>query len=158
MENVKGTKSLIRRLNAIGEMADTEALKDWQVKTTILAKEKHRPNKKTGTTARSIQPADISRDEARVEAGGAAVFLEFGTAPHTITPRNGRFLVFAPNAANRRLSGAPRKGTSRSDLVFARRVNHPGTKPYPFMVPAGEEARDDIWTKDGAIKRWNKAG
>jgi hypothetical protein len=172
MENVEGMRSLLKRLNAVGEMADTEKLKDWQTRTTILAKEKHLPNKKTATTTRSIKPADISRDEARVEAGGAAIFLEYGTAPHVIRPRRGRFLRFPANVSGPTLSGGPVISTTLSGRVtaraakkygsyayaFAREVNHPGTKPYPFMVPAGTEARDEIWTRDEVNKRWNKAG
>jgi len=157
-ENVKGTRSLIRRLEAIGKLVDDETMEDWQIRTVAHAKTRHRPNKKTGMTSASIQPGSKSRTEAEVEAGGAAIFLEFGTKPHTIVPRRARFLAWAPNAGNRRLSGAPRKGTSSGDMVFARKVNHPGTKPYPFLVPGAEQARDELFDSDMVVKRWNKAG
>lgn len=158
MENVKGTRSLIRRLDAVAKAVDRDSLHQWQLETVKRAKENHRPNKKTGTTTRSIQMGRLGRDEAAVEAGGAGVFLEFGTKPHTIVPRYGRVLAWAPDARNRRLSGAPRKGTKRGDLVFARRVNHPGTKPYPFMVPAADRAVEEVFGVDLVVKPWNEAG
>lgn len=52
-----------------------------------------------------------------------AAYVEDGTAPHIIEPRNASRLRF----------------TSRGgDLVFAARVNHPGTKPNPFARNAME--------------------
>lgn len=50
-----------------------------------------------------------------------ATFLERGTRPHMIYPRKGRYLVF----------------TSRSgQLVFAKQVAHPGTRPYRILTDA----------------------
>lgn len=47
-----------------------------------------------------------------------------GSRPHVILPRKGRYLVF----------------TGRSgQTVFARRVNHPGTRPNPYLVRAAEQ-------------------
>lgn len=158
MENVKGMRSLRRRLDAVGKLVDDETLGDWQIRTVAHAKTRHRPNKKTGMTSASIQPGRKGRGEAEVEAGGAAVFLEYGTKPHTIVPRSGRVLVWARDGRNRRLSGAARKGTKSGDLVFARKVSHPGTKPYPFLIPGAEQARDEVFDADAVVKRWNKAG
>jgi hypothetical protein len=158
VENVKGTRDLIRRLEAVGKAATDTSLHDWQIQTVRYAKENTRPNKKTGITSASIQPGHRDRAGAMVEAAGAAVFLEFGTKPHVIVPRFGRVLAWAPDARNRRLSGAPRKGTKSSDLIFARKVNHPGTKPYPFMVPAADRAVEDVFGVEPIVKAWNKAG
>ena len=47
-----------------------------------------------------------------------AKWIEDGTKPHVIKPRRAKLLRF------RAKSGA---------LVFARKVNHPGTKPYRFL-------------------------
>ncbi|TJZ55611.1 HK97 gp10 family phage protein [Streptomyces piniterrae] len=46
--------------------------------------------------------------------------VEFGTAPHVITPKNGKALYW-PGAAHP-----------------VAKVNHPGTKPRPFLRPAVE--------------------
>ena len=45
-------------------------------------------------------------------------YLEEGTEPHTIEPRNGKVLCFT---------------TSSGKKVFTRRVEHPGTKPRPVL-------------------------
>jgi hypothetical protein len=51
----------------------------------------------------------------------AALFLQFGTKPHVILPKNGPYLRF-------QIHGGP--------WVFAKRVNHPGTKATLFMTHA----------------------
>lgn len=52
--------------------------------------------------------------------------VEFGTTPHIIEPVNASLLRFK---------------TSSGDIVFAKRVNHPGTQAQPFMTPAAEANR-----------------
>ena len=49
----------------------------------------------------------------------ASAFVEFGTPPHVITPKTKTVLRWVDEA-----TGA---------AVFAKRVNHPGTDPNPFM-------------------------
>jgi len=46
-----------------------------------------------------------------------AKYVEFGTRPHKIKPKNARFLTI-PNG---------------DGFLFVKEVNHPGSKPYPFM-------------------------
>ncbi len=57
---------------------------------------------------------------------GAAV--EFGRAASVITPILKKALAF-------RING---------QLVFARRVNHPGTQPKPYLKPALESSKNHI--------------
>lgn len=47
-------------------------------------------------------------------------YVEFGTMPHTIYPKNGSMLAF-------KIGGK---------MIFTRKVNHPGTKAKPFMRTA----------------------
>ena len=54
-----------------------------------------------------------------------AIFVNDGTSAHTILPVKGQFLRWLD------ASGKP---------IFARKVNHPGTKPYPFMDNAAQHA------------------
>lgn len=54
---------------------------------------------------------------ANVQASGPAEFMERGTPPHSIVPKGSSVLRF--------------KAGGR--LVFARRVDHPGTRPAPFF-------------------------
>ena len=59
---------------------------------------------------------------ATVSFGRTAIWQEFGTAPHVITPKApGGVLVFTG-----------RDGST----VYAAYVNHPGTRPRPFLRPA----------------------
>jgi hypothetical protein len=63
-------------------------------------------------------------------AGGLLpTFLELGTKPHEILPVNAQMLHFV-------LGGVIE--------VFARRVDHPGTKPYLFMQDTLAEFMGDI--------------
>lgn len=50
-----------------------------------------------------------------------AVHVHEGTAPHTITPKRARVLRF------------PTKG---GRVVYTTKVEHPGTKPHPFLMDA----------------------
>lgn len=149
--SVKGMTQLRARLNGLNK-GRAKIARQWALKTTRLAKEKHRPNKKTGVTMASIAPRHVSERGAEVKAGGAAIFLEKGTRPHVIVPRNKKVLRFAP-AGSRRLSGAPRKGAK---MIFTKRVNHPGTKAYPFLGPAAREALDVVGVKV-IVDEWNSA-
>jgi hypothetical protein len=156
MERVEGLRALQRRLDAVASTPQI-LLEEWQTRTVEEAKNRHRPNKKTGMTSASIQLGQRSRDDAEVTAGGAAVYLEYGTEPHTIRPRRARMLAWAPDGANRRLSGRTRKGTKSSDMRFAGVVHHPGTKPYPFLVPGAKAALDKVDWPAKVVKRWNGA-
>jgi HK97 gp10 family phage protein len=51
-----------------------------------------------------------------------APYVEFGTQPHVIKAKNAQALVFKVGGKT----------------VFARQVNHPGTKARPFVRPAFE--------------------
>lgn len=56
-----------------------------------------------------------------------ALWHHEGTVPHVIRPRNRRWLVFYWRRVGR--------------VVFAKRVNHPGTQPNRFLVKALAAAR-----------------
>jgi hypothetical protein len=115
------------------------------------ARSSHRYQDRTGALTASIGG---HLERSAVGAGGQAIgvleatakhasFVESGTAPHDIYPKEGEGFV-----------GPLRKGQSRRDkrdigtaraalrwegpdgLHFARHVHHPGGRPYPFMGPA----------------------
>lgn len=175
MAHVEGLRALQRRLEAVASTPQI-LLEEWQTRTVEEAKNRHRPNKKTGMTSASIQTGQRSRDDAEVTAGGAAVYLEYGTEPHPITPRRGKILAWPAVAGGRTLSGrgtarakagnvrpihiktgrsaiGPNSGTYR----YARSVQHPGTKPSPFLVPGAKAALDKIDWPAKVVKRWNGA-
>ena len=51
-----------------------------------------------------------------------AAAVEFGTQPHKIVAKNGKALVFKKDGKT----------------IFAKSVNHPGTRAQPFLFPAWE--------------------
>lgn len=101
------------------------------------------PLGQTGDTRRGIdsvaggstlRPAFTLRSSAK---GGD--FVEVGTRPHVIRPKNGSALRFL--GGGRRISqGAPnsRIATRAGGVVFAKEVRHPGTPARPWFRPVVE--------------------
>ena len=65
-------------------------------------------------------------------------------------------LAWPGSAKNRRLSGRARTGTKSSDMVFAQKVHHPGTKAQPYLIPAAKAALKKLGV-DGIVEKWNRA-
>lgn len=55
---------------------------------------------------------------------GYALYVEFGTPPHIIRPKNKKALRWNPDRG--------RKAPATND-IFAKEVHHPGTMPQPFI-------------------------
>ena len=73
---------------------------------------------RTGTYMRGIKATLVRPQTVRVEARAAhSLYLERGTRPHVIVPVRAMFLRF----------------TVGTQVVFARRVNHPGTRAYNIL-------------------------
>jgi hypothetical protein len=113
------------------------------------------PHRKTGITGASIRLGTVTASSALTEVGGAGEFLEFGTRPHTITPKVAKVLAWG---GPRTLSGRLRKGGQATN--FATIVHHPGTKPSPFMVPGAKAAIAKSGASIGTaiVQRWDAAG
>ena len=134
-----GAEALQRRLRAIsGPQAATT--RNRLLGTEVVGRAKRGVARKTGNTGRTIHISELSADHVTVEAGGASEWLEFGTRPHIIVPVRARALRFAATSGGARLTGSPRKG---ADVVIARYVRHPGTKPMPFLRPAAASTLAD---------------
>lgn len=109
--------------------------------------------RRTGYLGRSIGVGRVTDTYAETVAkANYAAFVELGTRPHVIRPKNKKVLRFAPRGGAR-LSGSPRSGGT---VVFARRVHHPGTKAKPFMVPGAKRAVDALGA-DFIVRQWNEA-
>lgn len=80
-------------------------------------------NVRTGKTRDSLAMA-IAGPHVLFGGNAVAGYLAYGTAPHTILPRSARVLAFQGS----------------DGMAFARRVNHPGTRPYPYPQQAVEAA------------------
>lgn len=111
-------------------------------------------HRKTGNLGRSIHVGSTTPTSVRVEASANyAAFVELGTRPHEITPNARKALRWAASPGGARLSGTPRKGAA---VVFAKRVHHPGTKPYPFLVPGAKKALELVGLQ-ALVDKWNGA-
>jgi hypothetical protein len=73
--------------------------------------------RRTGRLANSIEYHMAGHSLIVAAHAPYAAYVELGTRPHVILPRNAQALRwYGPDGA-----------------VFAKRVNHPGTKPEPFL-------------------------
>lgn len=116
--------------------------RDWADRTVIRAR--GRVKVVTGKTRNSIRRKTATQRKAAVTAGYGARFLDKGTVPHAMKAR--RFSVMSfPHSS----TGQP---------VFAKRVQHPGSRAQPFLrVSAKEELATDHKVRV-VINTWNKAG
>ena len=97
---------------------------------------------RTGNLRRTIHLASASATSAvTVASANYAAAVELGTRPHVIRPRRRKALRF--------------KGAT--GIVFAKRVNHPGTRPQPFMVPGAVKAVEETAGARAIVKAWNGA-
>ena len=153
---LEGYRPLQARLTAIGDTHDLLT----QLGLTTVREAKLHVARKTGTTGRTIRLASVTQDTATVEAGGAAAFLERGTKPHIIRPRNKSVLRFPAKGVATTLGGRVRTGAARSlgnaAYAFAKLVHHPGTKAQPFLLPAAQKAIETVGV-GSVVERWNKA-
>jgi HK97 gp10 family phage protein len=95
------------------------------------------------------RPSRLTRDVSTdVDYAGD---VEFGTSAHDITPKSGKFLVFrggpiaqewSPDSGGGRMlyrsgkTGRAVKSKKRGEMIFAKKVRHPGTSARPYMRPA----------------------
>lgn len=154
----KGGDELSKRLHAIND--PNRLLRRWQLDTTAEAK--RLVPRKTGNLGRSIAPGEFTGSAAFVRARAAyAAYVEKGTRPHVIVPRNARALRFPASGVSTTLGGRVRTGEvarlGTGAYVFAMKVNHPGTKPKPFLEPGARKAAEKGGLKDVAIQLWNGA-
>ena len=109
--------------------------------------------RKTGNLGRTIHLGAVTPTRAETIASASyAAFVERGTSAHEIRPRNRKALRWA--AGNARLSGSPRSG---GRVRFAKRVQHPGTRAQPFMVPGAKKAVEGAGLKATVVSAWNEA-
>lgn len=127
-----------------------------QIAILAVSYAKNNVPRKTGNLGRTIRVGSITDDSAQLLAGGQggvgyAQAVEFGSRPHTIVPTRRKVLAWG---GNRRLSGSLRSGARATS--FATKVDHPGTKPQPFLKPAVEKAVEDTGV-NLIVKAWNDA-
>jgi hypothetical protein len=118
-----------------------------------VAEQKKLVPRKTGNLGRSIGIGRVTATYAETVASAEyAAFVELGTRPHVIVPRTKKVLRW-PATGSATLSGRVASG---GQAIFARKVNHPGTKAQPFMVPGARKAVENIGA-EAIVKQWNDA-
>lgn len=84
---------------------------------------------RSGHLQRSIQ-IRYTENSAIISANAEyAPFVEYGTRPHTIFPRNRKAL----------------KIPTRDGYIFRRKVQHPGSKPYPYFFADFENRKRAVY-------------
>ena len=149
--SVKGIPQLRSRIEAITPDAD------FLRKLALLAvrEQKLLVPRKTGNLGRSIHLGRVTATQAEtIASADYAVYVERGTRAHEIRPRNRKALRFPASGGDARLSGSVRTG---GNVRFAKRVQHPGTKAKPFMVPGAKKAIEGAGLKATLIDEWNDA-
>lgn len=101
--------------------------------TNVQTDARRRVQKRTRATERSIVKRVVVEGRGVVgyvvTDSPIAPYLHDGTPPHVILPRNQKVLRF------------PAAGGGAVGVVFARRVNHPGTEGSKFLVLALQAGR-----------------
>lgn len=151
MIRLTGSRQLQARLRAV-QKAPRDGMRALGL--TAVREQKLLVARKTGHTARTIRLERVTNDSATTVVQGAGAFLEYGTKPHIIRPRNARALRFASSSGGRTLAGRPRKGAA---VRFAKFVRHPGTKAQPFMVPGAQKALASAGFLTQVVDAWNSA-
>jgi hypothetical protein len=150
-EDIEGMDALNKRMAALGEH------KQMLGKLGLLAVSyaKETVPRKTGNLGRTIRLGQVTDTEVQILAGGQggvgyAQVVEFGSKAHIIRPKNRKALRWGANA---RLSGTPKSGSA---VIFATYVNHPGTQPKPYLIPAAQKAVSEAGI-DLVVQAWNDA-
>jgi hypothetical protein len=150
---ITGEQELKRRLTAIGQ-APKDLLRD--VGLHAVREAKILVPRRTGNLGRTIRLGQVTDTSVEVKAGGSqnvgyAAAVEFGTRAHIIVPKAATVLAWG---GGRTLGGRLRAGGRPTN--FARRVNHPGTRAKPFLIPGFEKALRLVGL-DKIVQAWNKA-
>lgn len=128
---VKGLPELVAKLRAAPDIAAPILQRALSASGAILAKYTTKATVpwRTGFLVQSFR-ADIQAGFLRwFPTASYAPYVEFGTKPHVIVPREKKALYW-PGAAHP-----------------VRKVNHPGTKPNPFMERIIAAAQPEIDTQ-----------
>lgn len=134
----KGIRGLRNRLDAIEDLGPF--MRDLAL--VAVEEQKRRSPVKTGNLRRSINVGRITaRSAETIARANYAAYVELGTQPHEIRPRVRRALRWKVQGGYR----------------FATRVQHPGTRAQPFMVPGARAAIQSARIAERIYDLWNRA-
>lgn len=129
--HVLGTEELQAKLHALPDEIRQRALAGMAQaahSSAFTGADKHT---KTGALIHSLKMgpfADGWEIGHNLQVARHALFVHWGTRPHTITPRRKKVLRW------------PSGSGGNTGFVFARFVKHPGYKGDPWLVRAGDAA------------------
>jgi HK97 gp10 family phage protein len=132
---IEGLEELIAGAKQAGGSLPGKLERAMVTSTTLVAEDARRtgPDRfknQTGNLRRSIFRRVDGPHRGVIGVGEKyGAYVEFGTRPHVITPKKGKFLAFKSKSGK---------------VVYAKRINHPGSRPYPFMQPAMENNQGRI--------------
>lgn len=137
MTVLRGARELRNRLHAM-QQANARYPRTWADEYIAVA----RPQIpfRTGKTRRSLEVRTADAEGAEIEGSQVAVFIDTGTRAHGIEPKR-EALKF-------------QKG---GRTIFARKVDHPGTRARPYRVRALGEALRRRPLDENIIDAWNGA-
>lgn len=95
---------------------------------------------RSGRLRRSFR-VRASQRQASVRGHFTAYFIDAGTKPHTIQPRQARMLAWSQGG----------------NTIFAKRVRHPGMRKRPFRAEAARKALRETAGAEQFVKGWNDA-
>lgn len=118
---VRGDVDKLRRIQKLMPILFSRALRDLAYGTQRIMQETSPV--RTGRLRQSIRVEKIGPLEYFIgPTVEYAIYVKKGTRPHEIRPRRARALRFVINGK----------------VVFAKKVEHPGTKPNPFVKRTAE--------------------
>ncbi len=138
MTSLKGSAELKARLRAI-QTSFKPIGKRWADTSADVGK--GMVPVRTGRLQGSIKRKNATLKRATVYAHYTAFFVDAGTKRHDIVPKKGSRLVFQ----------------SQGRTVFAKKVDHPATRPQPFRKRMAEEGLRRTPMAEEMIKLWNSA-
>lgn len=109
----------------------------WAITNKAQQNLKNNKNYKTGRLSSSM-PAyagkNMDLEQFRAKAGTDVFYgsyIELGTPPHIIEVKKAKVLAKYLGTS----------GGKENFKIFGKKVNHPGTRPSPFLFPAAESER-----------------
>ena len=169
-ETVIGMTSLNRRLNALAAPSTGKAMILRAASYTrgrMILNMRASGARKTGSTARSIQVANVTETTAELRGSKVLSFIDRGTgiygpSHHPIVPVSKKALRFAVGSFGKggslRLSGQPRKGKAGAAAAWITVRSVRGMKARPFIATSVREAGQAMHIELGVVidETWNK--
>lgn len=138
---VVGDKKLLRTMNALKGFFRSPELRRTldDTKNDLLRQARNlapAASRFLKNLSLSGQVVGFGTPDVKIRVGSSARYaryVEEGTRPHKIYPKHKKslFWVEYSNPGNQK-----KLGKAGAVFTFASEVDHPGTKPQPFMVPA----------------------